>query len=38
MPAADPIRSSSTTLVDDIAFTLCLSTFPVSFVLLSTLA
>jgi hypothetical protein len=38
MPATDPIRTSSTTRVDDIAFTLCLSTFPVSLVLLSALA
>ena len=38
MPTADPARTSATTLVDDIAFTLCLSTFPVSLVLFSVLA
>lgn len=35
MQAADPIRASSATIVDDTAFTLCLSIFAVSLALFS---
>jgi hypothetical protein len=35
MHAADPTRATSMTIVDDIAFTLCLSIFAVSLVALS---
>jgi hypothetical protein len=38
MQAADPIRTSSETTVDDVAFSLCLSMFAVSLAVLSVAA